>query len=186
MTAKTDALVRDLAAVFVKYRAADWAPIVVALSDGVLVAKLADAIGAAAHQADAARKPSKSKSGTGVAKRKVALKGGARPVEQEDALRFVGPNAEAIDRLREELLARALLGTVPALRAYWLALGLKTEAPKRREATIAELTRYLDTLDAAQFETALRVLMREHQRSEPQQDGDFQRWFNIITAQARD
>lgn len=181
MTAKSDALLRDLAALFVKYRLGDWAPLLGTLSDPQSAERLAESIRQAAAVADETRATSQ------LAKRK--SRGGKRVTSREKneppAPRFSGPHADAIDRLRVELVERKLLANMVGLRNYWVALGIKADVPKRREAAIAALTEHLDGLDAPAFETALSRLVREQQCESPGDQLHFQRWFDLITNRSR-
>jgi hypothetical protein len=176
VSTKTEALIRDVAALFVKYRLSDWTPLLDELERRGGSAALAAAIRRHAGSAQPAA-PAKRGAKGGAAKRRAT-----RPKAPQLQPRFVGPHAETVDRLREALVAKRSLPSVSSLRSVNAALGIKAAGSNRREVLIAILTDHLNKLDADAFEKALRTLAREEERDRPETVADYDRWFHLITA----
>lgn len=183
MSSKTEALVRDLASLFVKYRLSDWAPILDELEHRGGSDKLVDGI---RRHAEDARSATAAPSG---ATRKLVGKtgrsGAAKPKmapQLELGPRFTGPHAVTVEQLCQALVSKRSLSTLRSLKAVYATLGVKSVGGSRREALIANLTKHLDQLDSVSFEKALRNVAREEERNAPGSVADYDRWFQLITA----
>ncbi|WP_242121933.1 hypothetical protein [Sphingomonas lacusdianchii] len=175
MTTKSEALIRDLAALFVKYRLSDWKPLLAELEQRGGSAALAKAISQHAARASTPAKRVKTKA---VPPRSAA----AKPVELDLEPRFTGPHAATIDELRDAMVSKRSFPLMPDLKAAITALGIKGPLNGRRDVLVMTLTEHLDRLEPAAFEAALRNLARQEERSQPDTVPAYDRWFDLITA----
>lgn len=179
MSGKTEALVRDLAALFVKYRLSDWAPVLNEIERRGGSTGLAEAIRRHAQDAKpaTARKPTAKPK---TVKRETPKLKAAAQLELEP--RFTGPNASTVEQLRQALVSKTSLPSLPDLKAVHAALGIKSAGSSRRETLIAILTEHLDGLNDTGFEKALRAVASIEERRAPEGIADYDRWFQLITA----
>lgn len=176
MTAKTQALVKEVAALFVKYSLADWAPLIEELENGGR-GKIAQSIRTiiATPKAQTRTKPTAARSSA------------KRPAKKPSPATSVAFSPER-DKFLEPLL-RALKGRVVApsahdMRELYLAIGIKDAYPKRREEAAEAIALRLDTLPDAQFKKILADLIGQDDENDQQSD-DYARWFNLIVEPKR-
>lgn len=182
MSIKTEALIRDLASLFVKYRLSDWAPVLDELERRGGSAGISEAIQRHADEAKPVA-PARLR-----AKKKPAVKRRvAQPKVDQLELqpRFKGPNAETVEKLRDALISKRVLPSLPNLKAVQAVLGIKVTGSNRREALIAILTQYLDGLGGPAFQKALQAIARYEERNAPGAEADYDRWFQLIIAGRR-
>ncbi|UZK66285.1 hypothetical protein [Sphingomonas sp. M1-B02] len=190
MSHKTEALIREVAALFVKYRMTDWQPLIAELETRGGSPALANAIRLLAEKTPSpapARGRAKAKSTAAKLSSKARAKKAAisKPAELELEPRFGGPHADTIGELRDALIAKRSFPAMSNLKAAGTALGLKGTGTSRRDVLVTMLTEHLDKLDEEAFERALRTLAREEQRSQTGSAPAYDRWFDLITAGRR-
>lgn len=176
---KSDALIRDIAKLFVTYSPRDWAPILEQLHGGGIVqAKIAEAV--AALQVEAQSSSQKTKIRSKFIKKKLPSKIGHRP-SIDYALSERGP---VLDALEKAIRERQLLYGAKELRDFYFKIGGKDSLPKDRLGAIRELLRFLDVLPQDGFDAAMDVLRNQNPATDSLAD-DYRRWFNLIQATPR-
>jgi hypothetical protein len=190
VSSKTEALIRDVAALFVKYRIADWQPLIAELEMRGGSPALANAIRLLAEKtpspAPVRGRPKAKSTATKSSSKASATKAVvSKPAELELEPRFSGPHADTIDELRDALIAKRSFPAMSNLKAASTALGLKGTGTSRRDVLVTMLTEHLDKLDEEAFERALRTLAREEERSQTGSVPTYDRWFDLITAGRR-
>ena len=166
MTSRTPALIKDLAQLFVKYRLADWAPVIEELERGgrSSVARAVEHIVVLAQAKTPRRR-------TSPARKKRTSAPSAVPELRSD-------RAAVLTRINDELTARSLLPAIGELRSAILALGLKRQTAATRPEAIRAIVEHLNSVEDARFEAALATLVRK--ANENQQGDEYRRWFTII------
>lgn len=173
MTARTQALVKELAALFVKYSLADWSP----LTDQLSAAgrdDLADAVRELASTPKAPARKAKPKPRPGAKSKpastlKPALAG----------IVFSNSRARYLEPLHRALKAREAASSAAAIRELYLSIGIKQPYPKRREDAADAIVQELDRLPDAQFFRSLKRIAKDDELSAKSGD-DYRRWFNLI------
>lgn len=171
--AKEDALLRDIARLFVKYGTDEWKPVIALLrTGGPAHTEIAIAIEELLPRA--LRPPPRS-----TEKRPSRAKPEARgrrssepPIPPDiDPLR-----AEALELLYGALRARNALSSAAALRDAYVRSGGKEALPAKRDEAVRALVRHMAGLSQPAFETALQQI--GEQRSDLR--GEYTRWFDLI------
>lgn len=165
MSSRTAALVRDIAALFAKYRLDDWKPVIDELEAGGR-ASIATAIRLLAEESPARKTPRRTKA--------TKPRRPARPPE----LAFRPDRSEVLTRLQSELVSKELLRSIGHLRLAFAAVGLKESSPARREDMVRALLTHLNTVPDDRFEPALRAVASEAEKVAP--GTDYERWFELI------
>lgn len=173
MTARTQALVKELAALFVKYSLADWAP----LTDPLSAAgrdDLADAVRdlASTPRAPARKAKVKARPGAKSKSNSAPKPGQTGIVVSEDRARYLTP-------LYRALKAREAAPSAADIRELYLSIGIKQPYPKRREDVVDAIVQELDRLPDAQFLKSLKRIAKDDEHSAKSGD-DYGRWFNLI------
>lgn len=173
MTARTQALVKDVAALFVKYSLADWSPLIEELEKGGR-GKIAEAVGelAATPRAPARARP-KAKPAKSVAKKP------AKAVQPSAGTGFSPARAQFLEPLLRALKTRVVAPTAHDMRELYLAIGIKDAYPKRREEAVEAVILRLDQLPEPQFRKILTDIVGQDDEVARPAD-DYARWFNLI------
>jgi hypothetical protein len=159
---KSDALIRDIAHLFVKYKLRDWEPILCLLRDGgAAQTQIASTIDTLLKSARPSRSRQSSKTpGAG--------------------LRFSDARASILETLLRALRDRALLVQARDLREAYLQSGGKSALPKDRMAAVKVLLRHLDRLPNDAFADALEKIQARGSVSDANLADEYARWFNLI------
>lgn len=173
MVRKTDALVRDLAVLFVRYDLTAWQPIIDELHSGSSIQKrIAEAIEALA----------------GAGHIKAPRQARKRITNFEPAFwQQIPTNRQgALEDLGVALLAKRVLSKAADLRAAYLLAGGKGILPKDREQAVKVLIAMLAELSDTRFSDTLQNIWRDSQVTEADLKQEYSRWFNIIYKSSRD
>jgi hypothetical protein len=161
----TETLIRDLAALFVKYRPADWVPLVEELERGSPAQrKIAEAIDELATRSAAARASSKGRSVRPARKKK----------PQTASLSF----SPDVLHLRTMLLDRKVAPGMGSIRNLARAVGLKEELPTGREAAVDRLLVALN--DQPEKSSKLREWVSLSRVGNVNHEENYMRWFSLI------
>lgn len=172
MSKRTEALTRELAALFVKYRAADWAPILDEIEGSRRSAALSAAITDLLAKARA-----KSKARPKAATRK------SPNSNSEQGADLVHPERFAVlEAVRRALASKEVLATTGMLREAFVAIGMKDPPGARRDDMVKALLRHLDGVNDDQFPPTLRLLQDVARRSTRDPAADYAEWFRIIAS----
>jgi hypothetical protein len=168
MAGKTDALVKDLAALFIKYRLSDWQPIVDMLRSGSAQShELANEVRRLCETAARSHAP------------KSARRKGAS-AREADFLSHVAPERRLIlGELKGALTTKQLLPRAGDLRAIYLGAGGKMVLPPRREAAIRVFVAHISQLPDGKFTSVLNEIAGVRPPSASHLD-DYSRWFDMI------
>lgn len=172
MVRKTEALVRDLAKLFVRYDLADWKPILDELGPGGRAqSRIAAAIEGLSLIAEGGREKVPSRSNP---KRKRVA------VDRSLLVKATPERRGALEDLAEGLLARKVLPRAPDVRAAYIAGGGKGPLPKDRPAAVGALLALLIEMSDGRFSEALEAIWRSSHLPETNLKHDYARWFSII------
>ena len=181
-TRKTDLLIKDIAALFVKYGASDWRPILEELAEGTeMQVQIAHAIFELCEQTQAAK--TKSRGRVGSVKRKKATSA-RRPTSASSSseapvqLSFSLGRSSALEALAKLLNDRLILPSAADLRQMYLLVGGKQLLPKTRAAAVVALLAALDQAPEQTYRDALESMKATDSRTSNQED--YARWFNLI------
>ncbi len=164
---KSDALLRDVAKLFVTYSRKDWEPLLAELGQGsALQKKLAGLI-----EELATAPPSKSAAKV----KKTTRSTKPAPLKWRHPER--GPQ---LLKLSEELRTRKLLPNANALREALIRVGAKMPANAARPAAITSLLLALDELPSEAFRTAAHSIELSGDKGSDSSKGEYQRWFSLI------
>lgn len=164
---------KELAALFVKYSLADWAP----LTDQLSAAgrnDLADAVRelASTPRAPARKAKPKTRGGT-QSKPASTLKPSPTSIALSES------RARYLEPLHRALRTREAAPSAAAIRELYLSIGIKQPYPKRREDVADAIVQELDRLTDAQFFKSLKRIANDDALSAKSGD-DYRRWFNLI------
>lgn len=159
---KSQALIRDIARLFIKYKLSDWRIVIDALRDGGSeYDAIADAI---ANLTVKPRAYSKRKNRPGAAQFFNELK-------KTDAQK-----AEMLIGLYERFNNKTLAPQLADLREFCIDLGVKESTPKRREDLVLFVLRHLETLSDDALRSSLEMIPV---RDRNYQD-EYNKWFQMI------
>jgi hypothetical protein len=173
---KADALLRDLAALFIKYSLSEWHFVLEELRDG---GKIQRDIAKAIEEIYDIKQRSLAKG------RELDNK----PVRRDKvnaAAKFINianidPNrAPIVLGLIEALQNRRLLPTAGGIRDIYSSLGGKGSVPEKRDAAIRFIVSFIAQLPTEQFERALKAVVEHKGSANENLRGDYSRWFDII------
>lgn len=171
---KTDALIRDVAKLFVTYSPTVWRPV---LDD---LARAGGSYGAIAQRLEellaksiAAPKPRRRQ-----AAKKPSSAGPRTAPSDQMALEFSPDRQATLSALATALSQRRLLPTAADIRHVYLESGGKGDLPKTRKAAIHHLLRHLNGIPGGSF-GSVHDAVRQH-GSGQDAAGDYQRWFRLI------
>lgn len=173
MTAKTQALVKELAALFVKYSLADWAPV----ADQLSAAGRDDLAKAVRELASTPKAPAR--------KSKVKVRPGAKskwtsgPKPALSGIVISDERARYLMPLHRALKAREAAPSAADIRDLYLFIGIKQPYPKRRDDVVDAIVQELDRLPDTQFLKSLREIVKDDEPLAKSGD-DYRRWFNLI------
>lgn len=177
MTAKTQALIKEVASLFAKYSLADWLPLIEELEKGergqlaVTVRELASTPRVSARPKGKAKKP--------------ATKKAAKPVVRAPAATtFSAERTKFLEPLLRALKGRVVAPTAHDMRELYLAIGIKDAYPQRRDAAAEAITRQLDRMPDEQFRKILSDIVGPEDEDDHRGDA-YSRWFNLILEPAR-
>lgn len=165
---KSDALLRDVAKLFVTYSPRDWEPLLAELNQGSeLQKRVANLIAELANAAPTPRrsKPGKSKA----AERQSAARMWAHP-----------ERAEALKSLEVGLRGGRLLPTFSAVKEALARTGLKSPVPRTRAAAIAMLLEGLDQMPGEKYLALADAIIKSDPVQSTDRKLDYQRWFALI------
>lgn len=168
---RTDALIRDIAQLFVDYRYEAWQPILEELSrGGQAQVRLAKAIEEALDKVSATKATAGGRRKAKPTARPSSPKSKAVPM-------FSSSRAETLTALQQALEERRIALTMSNLRQVYLASGGKDDLPKTRKAAVQSLLLHMDKLPDPTFEATIEKLTAGA-------DGDasetYARWFKLI------
>lgn len=165
---KSNALIRDIAQLFVRYSPKDWEVVLGALQrDNGVQLKIAEAIRALQNSAPAKRKEETKTRRT-------------RGMPEFKSLR-----ATLLQGLDEGLKAKSILPRANQLKNVYLTLGGKANLPQERGAAIRFFLEFLNNLPDPDFEQAIAVLRSVHPADRSALAEEYSRWFNLIQSGTR-
>lgn len=170
MTGKTQALVKEVAGLFVKYSLADWAPLIEELERGGR-GPLSMAV---RDLAATPRAPARAKSKTVRAKSKTV-----KFAPPAAAISFSAERTKFLEPLLRALKARVVAPTAHDMRELYLSIGIKAPYPKSRDAVAEAVAMRLDVMPEAQFRKVLTDIVGMEEETDRRSD-DYARWFNLI------
>jgi hypothetical protein len=172
---KTDALIRDVAKLFVAYPMAVWRPLIDDLDKGGDVQARVGAAIVEILEKMPSPKPKRSTASSRRRKEAVARKPTSIAAAEPS---FVPERAEALGLLSDELANRRVLPRLPELRRLYLDVGGKLELPRDRKAACGVLLAHLSEVSDEAFSRAL-VTIREGTADAGAVDA-YARWFRLI------
>jgi hypothetical protein len=169
MTAKTDRLVKDLAALFVKYSLSDWQPLLSEMRlTGEPNSQLVAAIEAHLARGMKAKKPMRR-----VRRKTPASKGrSTKPVGKE--------LDRSLEPLRTALLNREILATSQELKSAAASIGIKDPIPSERRDAVKAILEHLRALPEDAMRSSLSKLKSTAYSSKPDHSSEFERWVTLI------
>jgi hypothetical protein len=171
MAKSSDALIRDIAKLFVRYELSEWRPVLDSLRmGGEAQRQIADAIEAIS----AVRPPRKPKAAPRRSNKEALISG-------DDILASTPePRRGALEDLVVALVKKRVLPRAVDLREAHLAVGGKGALPKERQQAVRALIAFLADLSDDRFSAALESIW--HGTSIPKSDlqHDYRRWFSMI------
>jgi hypothetical protein len=183
-SSRTDALIRDIAQLFVKYPSAVWQSVVDQLArGGDTQNQITDAIRTLIAEAERVknsaikqpiRQKNRIKSRTGGKKANTL----AVSAKSEPALIFSQQRSETLNALHEAIMERRLLPIPADLREVFLKSGGKGDLPKTRKAASLTLLSHLDTVSEDIFNLIL-IFLRDSGNN-PDDTETYSRWFKLI------
>lgn len=184
MSKRSEALLRDIAALFLKYGLQDWSVVVGELERGNRQA-LADAIRDLSQSASADLAAGRAAARSKVrAKAKAAprrqLKPATKPVAAPPPVAISEARAEVLEPVRVALRERAIFPTTNDLKTLYIAIGIKSAYPKRRDDAVEAIIHHLDRMGQDRYEQALQVLTSRGREGGAPGADDYARWFKII------
>lgn len=168
MTTRVDALIRELAALFVKYRPSDWAPIIAELERGDR-GRLAKSVAELAATPVLRAKP-----------KRTMKAGGTRRTAPASSLTLRPERKDALEPLVDALMTKRILPSMSDVRSAFSALGLKGDPPKRRADGITAVISHLNSVAEERLPAAVEIVAREAAKAG--RDDSYQRWFDLIGA----
>lgn len=164
---RNQALIRDIARLFVKYDLKDWRVVIDALrKGGPEYNAIGEAIGALATKPRASGKPKKQP--------------GAERFLTE--LRETDPRkAEVLKGLYDRLTNKDVAPKLADLRELCLHLGVKDSLPKRREDAVLFVLRHFATLNDDALVSALEQIPPKDRNLQD----EYNKWFKIIYTDSR-
>lgn len=161
---RSESLVKELAALFVKYSLRDWQPVIdELLESGSRNSKIARAI-----------------EELGSVRPKVKRDVVKRAKKISPALKLRPTHKAILKPLWQALLDRKVLGTARDLRSFHLAAGVKAAFPASRQKAIELLIHHLNQLSEPDFQATMALLGRHRSLDERGFNEDYRRWFEII------
>lgn len=171
MSTRTDALIKEIAALLVKYRPVDWAPIIAELERGDR-GRLAEAV------AELAATPTKTRTKASRATKAKATR--TKASAQPFTLR---PEREAtLAPIVDALTTKRILPGIGDVRAAVSALGLKGIPPGKRAEMVSAIIAHLNSIEEQRLPSAIEVIAKEAAKSG--RDNSYQRWFDLIEVDA--
>jgi len=178
---KTDALLQDIARLFVVYPASVWKPVMEELQAGgpkqIEVSQLIEVLiaQAASHRPVKAKKPVKRN--TKPTPRK-PISESARETLATSMTLFPEHRSEVLNEISIALAQRRVLKTPAEMRELYLKIGGKGELPKSRKVAGLVFLQQLSEAPDSVFESTLRSL---NDSSADDTDKDvYARWFRLI------
>jgi hypothetical protein len=171
MSELNEKLVADLARLVVRYPAEDWEHLANWLADD----RLRDSLRTLLEElATASRASGKTKKNTAATNRTKRLR------EAISRLRLTDPaRANEIELLWEKLRSRELLPTMPSVKAFAAAIGLKGLESTKREGAILELLHHLAAMPSGEAERLMANTVVEDRHL----GAEYERWTQLIMGQ---
>lgn len=173
MTAKSQALIKEIATLFVKYSLADWSPVIKELENGGR-SKIAEAVRDLASVYTPPRPKQNSR------QKNLAKKASNKPTTT--SINFSTERSKYLEPLLQAMKRRIVAPTTSDMRDLYFAIGIKDAFPKRREEAAEAIVLRLDKLPDAQFQKILAEVERQGDEVEQRAD-DYGRWFKLILEQ---
>lgn len=170
MTAKSQALIKEIAALFVKYSLADWSPVINELENGGR-GKIAEAV----RDLASVSAPSRPKP---ITKQKSPAKQ-APSKSVANLINFSAERSKYLEPLLQAMKKRVVAPTTSDMRELYFAIGIKNAFPKRREEAAEAIALRLDKLPDEQFQKIIAEVERLDNGVEQRPD-DYERWFKLI------
>lgn len=165
--ARSDQLIRDIAALIAKYKPSDWLPVISELQKGSDVqARIATALEDLLNKSNVSR--SKKPRKKAVVHKKFDFP--AINIERKQIL----------EPLRSALLNRRFLSSAKSLREACYHLGMKTVIPSNRSDAVQSLISFLDQLDEASFGPSVLKVIDFMPSDNLEFEKEYRRWFNMI------
>jgi hypothetical protein len=162
LTGKSDALIRDIAKLVVKYDLSDWAIVIEMFKTGSPV-----------HHAIAAAIEDACKIGSF----RSATSGAVRTARYMPPLESLSQErAEALERLSSDIEARRIIPSMAAVRAAFLAAGGKQRLPEKRPQAVKMLLNHLARISDESFQASLRAIVAK----ETDLQHEYTKWFDMI------
>ena len=186
MSAKTQALIRDLAALVVKYSLQDWAPVITELErrggSPALTKAVTDLVGSSKPRS-IKKVPTRS-----IKTPRKALQKTPAPLGPLFAFPLSEERRSILAPMMEAIRTRNLYPTAVTLKAAFYESGIKDSYPPRRELAAEMLVRHLDSLTPERFDTVLREIAPHKKVSAVVvgEGGAYERWFGLITKSPKD
>jgi hypothetical protein len=182
--ARTDALIREIAQLFVKYPSTAWKPLLEQLTqggDGQV--RIASAIQTLLQEAATILPKGSLKRQAVISRVKGKAKAKSAVISTTDnahtsPLPFSARRYDILTAISHAMADRQLLPTLTAIREVFLVSGGKGELPKTRKAASAMLLRHLDSVPDSVFETAL-ASFKDGSNSASDEE-EYARWFKLI------
>lgn len=171
MSTRTDALIKELAALLVKYRPADWEPIITELERG-------DRGRLARMVAELAATPAKTRTKVNRATKAKGTRTKAGP----QSFPLLPEREATLAPVVNALTTKRILPTIGDVRAAFSALGLKGSPPGRRAEMVNAIIAHLNSIEETRLPAAIEVVAKEAAKSG--RDNSYQRWFDLIEADA--
>ncbi|TAJ72115.1 MAG: hypothetical protein EPO51_08325 [Phenylobacterium sp.] len=164
---------KDLAALFVRYRVEDWGPLIQELETRRGSRELADAIRSLAIVAEESR-PARAPS------KRAPKKAKPKMASSTTDPKFTADRAPILASLLEALRTKQALPKSNDLKAAYSAAGLKLPMPARRDDAVVAIVRQLNDMAPARFEDALRAIGDIKAALPGDSPDDYGRWIDII------
>ncbi|KQW81999.1 hypothetical protein ASC65_12035 [Brevundimonas sp. Root1279] len=174
-------MVRDIAALFLKYNLQDWAAVIGEIERGnrhALAGAIRDLSQTAAAELATGRAAVKAKAR---AKAKGRSKTTVKPVAPTHVADPIGEaRAAVLEPIRTALHERAIFPTTHDLKALYIAVGIKTPYPKRRDDAVDDVIHHLDRMSQDRYEQALQVLASRDNEGWKRTSDEYAQWYKII------
>jgi len=165
---RTEALLKDIARLFVTYDKADWTPFLDELRQG---SDLQRRVAAAIEELGRDRLGARSK--TSQKRKAVATQPAARKWAHPE-------RAPVLEKLEAGLRSRILLRDPKALREVLARTGAKDAPSSARAAAITALVALLDEMPVDRFTELVEAIEQSSKLDQRDFDGDYARWFTLI------
>jgi len=175
---KSQALIRDIAQLFVTYSGKDWQPVLDQLSNGgEAQTKVAEAVESLIAAADAASRKAKSRP-------KSVKRTGLTKTRKAAAVPRRTNKSRLVDALEQAFRRREFPASAKDLREIYFKIGGKADLPKDRLGAMRELLDHLSNIPEDEFEAAMQVL-NDQERETSDLAEDYRRWFKLIQTTPR-